>query len=231
MAHLKSKPTADAAKQDRPLGPYSRSKVEKILKAAKRLFTDQGFAATSMDAVAARANVGKATVYSHFKSKDELFRAVINAEAVQPLGALESANGEDFEVTLCRFAEHAFDVVLSPTNIATFRAVAAEASRSANLGQIFYENGPVVLIDALAAFLGKAMEQGQIRTADARLAATQFLGLLCSDLQVRALLGQSTEISPTLKHTVVSEGVATFLHGYCRTGHDRTVRTSIAPAG
>lgn len=55
----------------------SKVKTEAILKGAMQEFLAHGYAATSMDKVAKRAGVSKATVYSHFGDKESLFSAVI----------------------------------------------------------------------------------------------------------------------------------------------------------
>ncbi len=47
-----------------------------ILEAAERVFFTKGFAAATMDEVAAEAEVSKGTLYLYFKSKDELFFAL-----------------------------------------------------------------------------------------------------------------------------------------------------------
>lgn len=52
--------------------------------AALDLFVEKGFAATRLDDVAARAGVSKGTVYLYFKSKEELFKAVIR-ESIVPV--------------------------------------------------------------------------------------------------------------------------------------------------
>lgn len=52
-----------------------------ILRAAARAFARAGFAATSMDDVAAEAGVTKLIVYRHFDSKEELYRAVLTGVA------------------------------------------------------------------------------------------------------------------------------------------------------
>src|SRR5579863_4183001 len=56
-----------------------------VLKAALRLFLEQGFGATSMDAIAREAGVSKATLYAHVKSKEELFAAITATCAEQLL--------------------------------------------------------------------------------------------------------------------------------------------------
>ena len=48
-----------------------------LLDAALDLFVEKGFAATRVDAVAARAGVSKGTLFLYFPSKDELFKAVV----------------------------------------------------------------------------------------------------------------------------------------------------------
>ncbi|BAZ18170.1 TetR family transcriptional regulator protein [Calothrix sp. NIES-4071] len=58
-------------------------KIEKILQGAMQEFLAHGYAGTSMDRVAARAGVSKATVYSHFRDKEGLFKALIQRSAHQ----------------------------------------------------------------------------------------------------------------------------------------------------
>ena len=50
---------------------------DRIVWAAKRVFLEKGLDQASMEDVAARAGTTKPTVYAHFKSKDELFAAVV----------------------------------------------------------------------------------------------------------------------------------------------------------
>jgi TetR/AcrR family transcriptional regulator of autoinduction and epiphytic fitness len=52
-------------------------KREAILQAAITEFRLHGFEATSMDKIAATAEVSKRTVYNHFPSKDDLFAAIL----------------------------------------------------------------------------------------------------------------------------------------------------------
>jgi len=52
-------------------------KRESIVQAAIAEFRDNGFEVTSMDRIAARAEVSKRTVYNHFPSKEELFSEML----------------------------------------------------------------------------------------------------------------------------------------------------------
>lgn len=53
---------------------------DRILRAAYRLFYRQGFSRVSVDAIAARAEVTKRTIYYHFKSKDDIASDVLDAQ-------------------------------------------------------------------------------------------------------------------------------------------------------
>lgn len=53
---------------------------DKIMSAASHLFCNHGFAATGIDTILSRAGTAKATLYNHFKSKEELIAAVLEVE-------------------------------------------------------------------------------------------------------------------------------------------------------
>src|SRR5215813_10591957 len=56
----------------------SQDSRDEILKAGIRLFATRGFHETSMSEVAREARVSKALIFWHFKTKEELFLAVLN---------------------------------------------------------------------------------------------------------------------------------------------------------
>jgi AcrR family transcriptional regulator len=62
-----------------------------ILYGAAAAFADAGFAATSMESIAASAGVSKLIVYRHFDSKEELYRSVIERVAVRLADAFAEA--------------------------------------------------------------------------------------------------------------------------------------------
>jgi AcrR family transcriptional regulator len=69
---------------------------EQILAAATRAFARNGFAATSLDDVAAEAGVSRVILYRHFESKAELYRAVLD-HACARLVAAVGAEGHTME--------------------------------------------------------------------------------------------------------------------------------------
>ncbi|WP_100964674.1 TetR/AcrR family transcriptional regulator [Bosea sp. FBZP-16] len=58
-------------------GEDSKGRIEQIAEAALRLFARYGYKRTSMDDIAREAGVARATLYLHFKGKDDVFRAML----------------------------------------------------------------------------------------------------------------------------------------------------------
>lgn len=81
----------------KPRARVARSEVERqqklqaILEAAFDLFSAKGFAATRLEDVAARAGVGKGTIYLYVASKQELFEAMISNSFMSSFEVLELA--------------------------------------------------------------------------------------------------------------------------------------------
>lgn len=68
---------------------------QRILKAAREIYFRDGFADTNLDEVAARAEVGKGTLYRHFESKAELYVAVLALGGATFDEAMQQAIDED----------------------------------------------------------------------------------------------------------------------------------------
>ena len=194
----------------------SAEKMQQIVNAARDLFMLKGFSATSMEAIARAAGVGKATLYANFPRKDDVFGAVISGESAMRHDVLlgEDEPGSPLDETLTRFADSFVDLLLSPTNVAMYRIVSAEADRFPELGYIFYAQGPARVIASLGGFLQKAMARGELAKAPPALASAQFIGLVRADLQTRAMLGVDKNPTPRVRRAVIRSGVKAFLRAY-----------------
>lgn len=69
----------------------SETTVAALVAAARGLFANDGYAATSLDAVASTAGVTKGALYHHFAGKRELFRAVYEHEQQRLVAAIGEA--------------------------------------------------------------------------------------------------------------------------------------------
>jgi AcrR family transcriptional regulator len=61
---------------------------EQILAAATRAFARRGFAATSLDDIAAEAQISRVILYRHFESKTDLYRAVLDRVVARLAGTV-----------------------------------------------------------------------------------------------------------------------------------------------
>jgi TetR/AcrR family transcriptional regulator, mexJK operon transcriptional repressor len=185
-----------------------------ILEAARALFHEHGYGDTSMDAVARSAGVSKATVYARFRSKDELFVAVVVDQGRDQTVFLSKVDSVEIVDALRAFGRRAANLLLSDEVIAIYRMVAAEARRAPEIGPLFWANGPEQLLSGLTSFLRDAMRAGQLRTAPPRLAAAQFLAIIVGDLQLRHLVGNAGDVTTTERRKVVESGIDVFLRAY-----------------
>ncbi len=67
------------------------NKRDLLLATAERLFYTEGYHATGIDRILSESGVAKMTLYKHFKSKDELILAVLDARQLPMLGRLREA--------------------------------------------------------------------------------------------------------------------------------------------
>ena len=54
---------------------------EQVVQAARQVFSRYGYKKTALDDIARESRKGKSTIYYYFKSKEEIFKAVIDSEA------------------------------------------------------------------------------------------------------------------------------------------------------
>jgi TetR/AcrR family transcriptional repressor of mexJK operon len=160
---------------------------ERVLRAATASFLVDGYR-SSVDRIARRAGVAKQTVYSHFPSKDELFKEVARDLAKRVLVQLET-DSADVRGALVRFAVAYRERVLCPDGIAMFRTLVSEIPRFRTLARAIFAGGPGETARGLADFLDKAMSAGRLRKDDPTFAAELLLGMLVGHDRVKRLYG------------------------------------------
>lgn len=147
----------------------------RIVMAAKRVFLDHGLDASSMDDVAARAGTTKPTVYAHFKSKDELFAAVV--ELIRGLfhGVLGTPAGYADEPVeaIALFCARFLELMCWRDPVGYQRVALAAAARSPELARSVHATLHGEARAALAAYLAdRRLTPTPDRDADLLLAAT-----------------------------------------------------------
>ncbi|HUC67766.1 MAG TPA: TetR/AcrR family transcriptional regulator [Stellaceae bacterium] len=169
-----------ARRPGRALDPAKRAA---ILVGARVVFMRDGFAQGTMDGVAAEAGVGKQTIYRHFRSKEALVEALVEAmcapEVVDPPPS-SLPTGDRLRKLLLAFT----DGVASSDSIHLYRAIVAEAGRMPGLGHLFWERGYRPLRAAITQLLREELD-----TATAPIVAQQIVHLTLGDAYQELVLG------------------------------------------
>ncbi len=161
---------------------------QRILDAATELMLDQGYGATSIEAIAARAGVSKRTLYHRFADKAELVQAVV-ARIVDGAraGSLDALpKGLAAREALRQFGVATLRAALQPQVLALYRLIISESGRFPDLLRaVSLSGGRAQAVRMLAPLLRS--EWPRLRAADADFAAQQYLQLLVSLPQLRAM--------------------------------------------
>ncbi|RZS34861.1 TetR family transcriptional regulator [Herbihabitans rhizosphaerae] len=195
-----------------------------ILEAATKVFLDNGFLGTSMDAIARAAEVSKQTVYQHFGDKERLFVAMVRAAVdtvADPVSAeIEQLGSEgDLAADLNELAVRQLTAVLQPRVLALRRLVIAEAFRFPELGQAFFDQGPGRTMNGLAARFAELAREGRLHLDDPPAAASEFNWLvMAAPINEAMLLGRTTFPAADLA-VIADRAVATFMRAYGRSRH------------
>jgi TetR/AcrR family transcriptional regulator, mexJK operon transcriptional repressor len=195
-------------------------KIETVKTAARVLFLDHGFSATSMDAIAKAAGVSKATLYAYFPSKEALFASLIVTECEGLARALPLPDlSEGLYQALRTFAHQYVRVFIERKDVAFVRTIANESGRFPELGRLFYESGPHATIRRLAGLLDEAKAKGWLEFEDSITAATQFLSLVRGERPLLTVLGIAGNDQNTFDREIES-GLQVFLRAYRPIGRE-----------
>lgn len=194
-------------------------KYDQVLLGARDVFMKDGFEGASVDDIAREAGVSKATLYSYFPDKRLLFREVVRTECER-----QACQADDMVLADCEparvlheTAQGLMDVIMSDFSLRMFRICVAEAERFPELGEEFYESGPLAFRIRLEDYLKKAVDRGELSIQDTELAAEQFLELCKAGWLMRAVFKHERDLPEDEREQYAREAVATFLARYGKT--------------
>ncbi len=191
-------------------------KFNQVLEGARTVFLRDGFEGASVDDIAAEAGVSKATLYSYFPDKRMLFIEVAKGECRRQADEAEAlvALSAPPECVLPEAARRIIDFSLSEFGRSVFRICVAEAERFPGLGQEFYDSGPGLVRQRIAAYLNGAVARGELAIDDVYLAADQFAELCKADIFSCVCYGIKRDFSEAERARVARGAVEMFLARY-----------------
>ncbi|WP_083948043.1 TetR/AcrR family transcriptional regulator [Thermobifida cellulosilytica] len=156
-----------------------------ILDAARTLVAETGYPKLTIEAVAARAGVGKQTIYRWWPSKGALLLDAVLALSHTEEGAVALPDTGDLEADLKNLMRATAAEFATPAFEAPLRALSSEIAADPGLNADYRRRVAEPLAQALREWLRSAQRTGQI-AADADL--DLFLDLLYAPLYRRWLL-------------------------------------------
>jgi TetR/AcrR family transcriptional regulator, mexJK operon transcriptional repressor len=211
--------------EGRPAGEgRSARKRRAIIDAADTLFLRHGYQGTSMDEIAALAEVSKQTVYKNFPAKEGLFTEIV-------LRTLDQA-GEPFREQIERLrstsdlpgdlrdlARQYLGTVMQPRVLQLRRLVIGEASRLPALAEAYYQRAPERTITVLADCFQHLSGRGLLDTPDPPVAASHFAFLILGRPLDRSLFCRPESGFTAAELTALADaGTRVFLAAYAPAG-------------
>lgn len=201
---------------DGAVEPKKGRKFDQVLEGARTVFLRDGFEGASVDDIAKAAGVSKATLYSYFPDKRFLFLQVTKAECcAQAERAIEAIDMDaPVEDVLYQAAREIGEFITSEFGMRIFRVCVGEGGRFPELGQQFYESGPMMVRSRLEDYFECAISKGDLVIQDRTLAADQFNELCRADIFPRMLFNIADSFSDEEKHRIAKGAVEVFLARY-----------------
>lgn len=178
---------------DHPKAKLMARKRAQILVAARDAFLRLGYEGSSMEAIAAGADVSIMTLYRHAESKDDLFAAVI-ASACDPNDPAEQAEftrllKKPFGEVLVALGMIAQQRLAAPETVALMRVVMSETTRFPELGDLAYRGFVGNLEQMMVAVFAACEESAGLPSQARKRLASLFLDRLVGADMLRILLG------------------------------------------
>ena len=189
---------------------------EAILLEARRAFMSQGYAASRMEPIAREAGVSTATLYQAFRSKAELFDAVIadaSDDFAARMAAVTASDGPAPEL-LTNFGVAYADFMGDAFVRSVFRLVMAERPRFRATAQGFFERGRRDFGGPLMGALDRLVGRGELKALKPSWAAGQFMGMIEHPVFFMPLVTGDDVRAQRSHPQIVEDAVATFLARY-----------------
>lgn len=191
-------------------------KRDAIVQAAMAEFREHGFHGTSMDRVAAAAQVSKRTVYNHFPSKDELFEAIVLLMWERSFSASELAyrSTQPLRAQLLELLGHKMRLMNDASFMALNRVAMADLMHSPERARAIVDKLSTKE-QVLPRWLAAAQSDGRLRASmQVPYAAHQLQGMVKAFAFWPQLVFGQPPLEPVQQAQVLGDAVDMFLGFY-----------------
>lgn len=190
-------------------------KREDIIEAATKEFKASGFRATSMDRIAATAQVSKRTVYNHFASKDVLFQAITQELCDRAMQVSEYPYNPEIPVRdqLQTIAHQEISLLCSAEFLDMVKMITSESLASPDLTRANFENFQDTGIGVVK-WIIEACKDDKLTLTDPVMAGKQFLALIESFALWPQLYGVKPIPKKQEQQIIIDSAVEMFLSRY-----------------
>lgn len=182
---------------------------------AIRLFMEQGYGATSVEAIAAAAGISKRTYYTRFAGKADVFKAVILRYVERNVARMPQASVSSPTLAdrLYGMAQHLLEWILQPDVLGIYRMTVAEVQRFPELARMV---AGYAVVDSARAFEPVLREAaGDVLDDEAiAFAASQFVQAVAAEPFHRAVQGLDPPGLDDRKRRRLRRAVELFVGGF-----------------
>lgn len=204
---------------EKPIARPRMSAAERratIVEAALKLFGEKGFRGTTTRELAAAVGVTEPVLYEHFKTKSELYTAIIDAKSQEGMARLtelaEEYREKDDDYGFFRTLADII-VAFHQSDPAYVRLLLFSGLEGHELKEVFYERQKKGFFDLVAGYLRRRMDAGTIRRLDPMLATRAFTGMI-ADYALGRVVFRCDDLERSQEETL--DGlVEIFLFGIC----------------
>ena len=167
--------------------------MDELLDLAAEVFIADGFQGASVNVIARRAGASKASLYSRFPSKEDLFLAVLEHRMNRIFQAVVATIPDEAPLrdALSGFGTGVLQSALSDAQMALIRVVSMETVRFPQLGRRFFDLGPGRGMAALTTYIKGQIHKKVLRNEDPKIMAQQFLGMVAGAPLIFRLFGMN----------------------------------------
>ena len=151
---------------------------KRIIRAAIEIITEDGYQQLNLDKVVSRAGTSKSAIYSVFKNKLGLLKAIVDETVFNVSAGMISKLDIDMPVeeVLSKLLESYIRQSTSKEYNATISMIINEMKDSKKIGEYYFEVGPKRVLEKTEKYLKVKVDAGELDIDDCGVVAKHLLG-------------------------------------------------------